>query len=247
MLTVYGCIVNEHDLRLVGSRGDHMRPGFVHRHHAAASRPRGERPYALCLARRRRDLDRLRHLGDAFHRHAGVLAGHSERLQRRADHPVAGRRDRADRRRPRGRACRTRLPGSAWLGGAIVGGGIAVMHYTGMAAFEIEGRIVWDPALVTASIACGGVFGAVALRGRVARRHHEVAHLGRAAADGGDLQPSISPRWARSRSFPIRPFMVSKSALPTSWLAVARRARELHDHHSRLRRPGPRHPRPTTR
>src|SRR6202166_4357209 len=27
----------------------------------------------------------------------------------------------------------------AWLGGAMVGGGIAAMHYTGMAAFEIQG------------------------------------------------------------------------------------------------------------
>jgi NO-binding membrane sensor protein with MHYT domain len=32
-----------------------------------------------------------------------------------------------------------------WLGGAIVGGGIAAMHYIGMAAFEIQGWIVWDP------------------------------------------------------------------------------------------------------
>jgi diguanylate cyclase (GGDEF)-like protein/PAS domain S-box-containing protein len=51
----------------------------------------------------------------------------------------------------------------AWLGGAIVGGGIATMHYTGMAAFEIQGRIVWDPALVAASIALGGLIGAVSL------------------------------------------------------------------------------------
>src|SRR5205814_5722470 len=36
----------------------------------------------------------------------------------------------------------------AWLGGALVGGGIAAMHYTGMAGFEIEGRIVGDPVLV---------------------------------------------------------------------------------------------------
>src|SRR5580693_7043908 len=47
----------------------------------------------------------------------------------------------------------------AWLGGAMVGGGIAAMHYTGMAAFEIQGRIVWDPALVGASIALGGLIG----------------------------------------------------------------------------------------
>src|ERR1700730_226701 len=51
----------------------------------------------------------------------------------------------------------------AWLGGAMVGGGIAAMHYTGMAAFEIPGRIVWDPVLVAASIALGGLIGAAAL------------------------------------------------------------------------------------
>ena len=32
------------------------------------------------------------------------------------------------------------------LGGAIVGGGIATMHYTGMAAFEVAGRIILGPA-----------------------------------------------------------------------------------------------------
>ena len=55
------------------------------------------------------------------------------------------------------------LPGAAWLGGAIVGGGIATMHYTGMAAFEIQGRLIWDPALVAASIILGAVIGAAAL------------------------------------------------------------------------------------
>ena len=32
-----------------------------------------------------------------------------------------------------------RVPRGRWVGGAVVGGGIAVMHYTGMAAFEIAG------------------------------------------------------------------------------------------------------------
>ena len=50
-----------------------------------------------------------------------------------------------------------------WLGGAIVGGGIAAMHYTGMAAFEVAGMILWDPVLVTASIVAGAVIGAIAL------------------------------------------------------------------------------------
>ena len=56
-----------------------------------------------------------------------------------------------------------RLRWGPWIGGAIVGGGIAAMHYTGMAAFEIAGIIVWDPVLVAASIILGGVLGAIAL------------------------------------------------------------------------------------
>ena len=51
----------------------------------------------------------------------------------------------------------------SWLGGAMVGGGIAAMHYTGMAAFEIAGRVVWDPVLVAVSIFLGALIGAVAL------------------------------------------------------------------------------------
>jgi diguanylate cyclase (GGDEF)-like protein/PAS domain S-box-containing protein len=51
----------------------------------------------------------------------------------------------------------------ACLGGAVVGGGIAAMHYTGMAAFEVPGRLVWDPALVAVSIGFGGLLGATAL------------------------------------------------------------------------------------
>jgi diguanylate cyclase len=57
------------------------------------------------------------------------------------------------------------MPGAglAALGGAMVGAGIAAMHYTGMAAFEIAGRIIWDPVLVAASVALGGLIGAAAL------------------------------------------------------------------------------------
>jgi diguanylate cyclase (GGDEF)-like protein/PAS domain S-box-containing protein len=51
----------------------------------------------------------------------------------------------------------------AAIGGLIVGGGIAALHYTGMAAFEIAGRIMWDPVLVAASIVLGGLIGAIAL------------------------------------------------------------------------------------
>ena len=50
-----------------------------------------------------------------------------------------------------------------WLGGTLVGGGIAAMHYIGMAAFEIQGTIVWDTSLVVASIVLGAMIGAAAL------------------------------------------------------------------------------------
>jgi diguanylate cyclase (GGDEF)-like protein len=48
-------------------------------------------------------------------------------------------------------------------GGAVVGGGIAAMHYTGMFALEFSQFIVWSPEFVVASVAFGIIFGAFAL------------------------------------------------------------------------------------
>ena len=50
-----------------------------------------------------------------------------------------------------------------WLGGGIIGAGIAAMHFTGMAALEVPGRILWDPVLVAASIGMGTLASATAL------------------------------------------------------------------------------------
>jgi PAS domain S-box-containing protein len=50
------------------------------------------------------------------------------------------------------------------LSGALIGGGIAAMHYTGMFAVEIPGRIVWRMDLVAASIILGMIFGAFAMK-----------------------------------------------------------------------------------
>jgi NO-binding membrane sensor protein with MHYT domain len=52
---------------------------------------------------------------------------------------------------------------AAILGGAVVGGGIAAMHYTGMMALELPGRISWAPDLVVASVGLGMIFGAASL------------------------------------------------------------------------------------
>ena len=51
----------------------------------------------------------------------------------------------------------------AAIGGAIVGLGVAAMHYTGMSALELPARIDWDVPTVLASVAIGSALGALAL------------------------------------------------------------------------------------
>jgi diguanylate cyclase (GGDEF)-like protein/PAS domain S-box-containing protein len=112
------------------------------------------------------------------------------------------------------------LPGRVWLGGMIVGGGIAVMHYTGMAAFEIEGRIVWDPVLVVTSILLGVVLGAVALWAGL--RNDSMR-----SRAGGVLLLTLaicSLHFTAMGAVSIVPdptIQISTSTLPAGWLAVA--------------------------
>src|SRR5258707_2397966 len=63
------------------------------------------------------------------------------------------------------------------MGGAVVGIGVAAMHYTGMMALELPARIVWSPGIVLASVVFGGVFAAMALVVAVRRddRRHTMA------------------------------------------------------------------------
>jgi diguanylate cyclase (GGDEF)-like protein len=49
------------------------------------------------------------------------------------------------------------------FGGAIVGGGVACMHYIGMFALELPGRVTWSPDLVATSILLGMLLGAASL------------------------------------------------------------------------------------
>ena len=57
-------------------------------------------------------------------------------------------------------------PRGAALGGAMVGLGIACMHYTGMAAVRLPGYITYDAGLVMASVAFGIGLGALAFLAR---------------------------------------------------------------------------------
>jgi diguanylate cyclase (GGDEF)-like protein/PAS domain S-box-containing protein len=58
---------------------------------------------------------------------------------------------------------------SAALGGGIVGGGVASMHYLGMAALQIPGHISWEIHLVALSVLLGIAFGTAALAVAVRR------------------------------------------------------------------------------
>jgi NO-binding membrane sensor protein with MHYT domain/methyl-accepting chemotaxis protein len=64
------------------------------------------------------------------------------------------------------------VPGYAGgaVSGAIVGGGIATMHYTGMSAVELPGHITWSMGLVAVSILLGMLLGAAAFAVAVQRR-----------------------------------------------------------------------------
>ena len=113
-----------------------------------------------------------------------------------------------------------RTPRGRWIGGAFVGGGIAVMHYTGMASFEIAGRIVWDPLLVAASVGLGAAFGALAFA--VGLRANTI----RWKAIGGFLLTIAicSHHFTAMGAAAIIPdprIAVSESALPAGWMAIA--------------------------
>ncbi|WP_336605230.1 EAL domain-containing protein [Phenylobacterium aquaticum] len=53
----------------------------------------------------------------------------------------------------------------AWItGGVVIGAGIGAMHFFGMSAYEIQGRLSWSPVLVAAALAQGVGFACAALR-----------------------------------------------------------------------------------
>jgi diguanylate cyclase (GGDEF)-like protein/PAS domain S-box-containing protein len=109
---------------------------------------------------------------------------------------------------------------AAWLGGAIVGGGIAAMHYTGMAAFEIQGRIVWDPVLVAASIALGGLIGAVSLPVGLRSDALKWKILGALLLTLAICSHHFTAMGAAS-IVPDPRVEFSATALPSGWLAIA--------------------------
>ena len=85
-------------------------------------------------------------------------------------------------RRPRDRHRTTLTRRRAAAGGATSGAGVAAMHYIGMAAVEVPGRIAWSADLVVASVLLGMVLGSRGIADRDARaRTARTTLLGRAA------------------------------------------------------------------
>jgi diguanylate cyclase (GGDEF)-like protein/PAS domain S-box-containing protein len=106
-----------------------------------------------------------------------------------------------------------------WVGGAVIAGGIAAMHYTGMAAFEIQGVILWDYALVVASIVLGAAIGAVALP--VGLHGKEIRwKIGGAVLLTLAICSHHFTAMGAVSIIPDPTIEVSQSALPAGWLAV---------------------------
>jgi diguanylate cyclase (GGDEF)-like protein/PAS domain S-box-containing protein len=60
-------------------------------------------------------------------------------------------------------ALRNSFQWSSAVAGAILGTGIAAMHFTGMSALEVPARLNWSPGLVISAIALGMVLGSAAI------------------------------------------------------------------------------------
>jgi diguanylate cyclase (GGDEF)-like protein/PAS domain S-box-containing protein len=106
-----------------------------------------------------------------------------------------------------------------WVGGAIVGGGIAAMHYTGMAAFEIAGVVLWDSTLVAVSIVLGAAIGAVALPVGLHGKEEKWKIAGAVLLTLAICSHHFTAMGAVS-IIPDPTVEISQSALPAGWLAV---------------------------
>ena len=114
----------------------------------------------------------------------------------------------------------TRWRAGPWIGGAIVGGGIAAMHYLGMAAFEIAGTILWDSTLVAASILLGMAIGAAALPAGLHGTSERWKITGALLLTLAICSHHFTAMGAVS-IIPDSTRIVSESAVPAEWLAVA--------------------------
>jgi diguanylate cyclase (GGDEF)-like protein len=108
----------------------------------------------------------------------------------------------------------------AMIGGAIIGGGVASMHYTGMWALELPGRVTWSPALVAASTTLGIVFGSAALAAAVRYRDNRGTLIGGCLLTLAIVSHHFTAMGAAEVvADPTR--MIAPSSMPSQVLALA--------------------------
>jgi NO-binding membrane sensor protein with MHYT domain len=81
-----------------------------------------------------------------------------------------------------------------WLNGAILGAGVGLMHYTGMAAIQLDGVLRYKPDYFALSIVAAVLLGVASLYvfARLRRAHGGVASVWASAAAGTILGMAIS-------------------------------------------------------
>ncbi|MBN9219286.1 MAG: EAL domain-containing protein [Mesorhizobium sp.] len=163
MLTVYNCIVNQHDLRLVVLAalvcGISCFSAANLLHHISRSTDRNRLAWLMIAATSTGFGIWATHfiamlaftpgIPSAYDPELSVLSLAASVTLTAAGMWIATLRDELDYH---------------LVGGAVLGGGIAAMHYIGMAAFEVQGRIEWNLLLVAVSLVAGVALAALALR-----------------------------------------------------------------------------------
>lgn len=109
--------------------------------------------------------------------------------------------------------------GAPLVGGAIVGLGIAAMHYTGMAAFQVAGHRVWSPALVTLSVALGVGLAMAALWIGLTSRRARGRVVGAALLAGAICGHHVLGMMALTL-VPDPAVVVPEETVPSLWLAL---------------------------
>ena len=112
-----------------------------------------------------------------------------------------------------------RARSAALAGGAIVGLGIAAMHYTGMAAYQVAGRMVWNPALVALSVAVGVGLAMAALWIGLSSRRARGRVVGAALLAGAICGHHTLGMMALSM-VPDPSVIVPEETVPALWLAL---------------------------
>lgn len=104
-------------------------------------------------------------------------------------------------------------------GGLLVGCGIAIMHYSGMAAFEVPGRILWNPSMMVISIVLGSLFSTFALPTELRKKTHRTITSGTLLLTLVICNHHFAAM-ATADLIQDQSITVSTNATPVYWLAI---------------------------